>query len=160
LCPPPSDVPGAVGIPFTAENLTSDSCKLNWYFPENDGGSPISNYVVEKRETERKAWTSLSFTASRQNAVAHGLTVGKSYFFRVAAENAIGLGPFMETAAELLAKEKISEFSDLNNGDQWSKRWMNKVFLNQKDMLKNIFNTRAKVTFSTIFQFYLNHLQI
>ncbi|TNN69535.1 Titin [Liparis tanakae] len=102
------DVPGPVGIPFTAENLTSDSCKLNWYFPENDGGSPISNYVVEKRETERKAWTSLSFTASRQNAVAHGLTVGKSYFFRVAAENAIGLGPFMETAAELLAKDPIS----------------------------------------------------
>ncbi|TWW80211.1 Titin [Takifugu flavidus] len=102
------DVPGPVGIPFTAENLSSDSCKLNWFFPENDGGSPISNYVVEKREAERKAWTSVSFTASRTNAVAHGLTNGKSYFFRVAAENAIGIGPFMETAAEVVIKEPIS----------------------------------------------------
>lgn len=109
--PCPLDVPGPVGIPFTAENLSSDSCKLNWYFPENDGGSPISNYLVEKREAERKAWTSVSFTASRQNAVVHGLTMGKAYFFRVAAENAIGLGPFMETACELVVKEPISEFT-------------------------------------------------
>lgn len=108
---PPSDVPGPVGIPVTAENLSSDSCKLNWFFPENDGGSPISNYIIEKREAERKAWTSLSFTASRQNAVAHGLTIGKSYFFRVAAENAIGVGPFMATACELIVKEPMSEFS-------------------------------------------------
>lgn len=107
----PSDVPGPVGIPLTAENLSIDSCKLNWFFPENDGGSPISNYIVEKREAERKAWTSLSFVASRQNAVAHGLTTGKSYFFRVAAENAIGIGPFVETAAEVIIKEPISEFN-------------------------------------------------
>lgn len=106
-------MPGPVGIPLTAENLSLDSCKLNWFFPENDGGSPISNYVIEKREAERKAWTSLSFTASRQNAIANGLTPGKSYFFRVAAENAIGLGPFVATAAEVLIKEPISE-SDRN----------------------------------------------
>lgn len=56
----------------------------------------------------------MSFTASRTNAVAHGLTTGKSYFFRVAAENAIGLGPFVETAAEVVIKEPISEFQLIN----------------------------------------------
>lgn len=56
----------------------------------------------------------MSFTASRTNAVAHGLTNGKSYFFRVAAENAIGIGPFMETAAEVVIKEPISEFQLIN----------------------------------------------
>lgn len=100
-----------MGIPFIADNLSIDSCKLSWFFPENDGGSPISNYIIEKREADRKAWTSLSYTASRQNAVAHGLTLGKAYFFRVAAENAIGIGPFMETAAELIIKEPISELN-------------------------------------------------
>lgn len=94
-----------------AENLTIDSCKINWFFPENDGGSPISNFKIEKREADRKAWTSLSFTASRQNAIAHGLTPGKAYFFRVAAENAIGVGPFMQTAAEMVVKEPVSKFS-------------------------------------------------
>lgn len=56
----------------------------------------------------------MSFTASRTNAVAHGLTNGKSYFFRVAAENAIGIGPFVETAAEVVIKEPISEFQLIN----------------------------------------------
>lgn len=103
------DVPGPVGIPFLAENLTIDSCKLNWFFPDNDGGSPISNYIIEKREAERKAWTSVSYSASRQNAIVRGLTLGKAYFFRVAAENAIGVGPFVETAAEIIIKEPISK---------------------------------------------------
>lgn len=94
---------------MTTENLSADSCKLNWFFPENDGGSPISNFIIEKREAERKAWTSVHFTASRQNAVARGLTPGKSYFFRVAAENAIGIGPFVQTAAEVIIKEPMSE---------------------------------------------------
>lgn len=113
LCPSP-DVPGPIGIPFTTENLSIDSCKLNWFFPENDGGSPISNYVIEKREAERKAWTSVSFTASRQNAVAQGLTTGKSYFFRVAAVNAIGIGPFVATAAEVIIREPMSELTSTN----------------------------------------------
>lgn len=117
-----SDVPGPVGIPLTAETLSSDTCKLNWFFPENDGGSPISNYIVEKREAERKAWTSVYFTASRTNAVAHGLTTGKSYFFRVAAENAIGIGPFVETAAEVVIKEPISEFEQIN--ELWLKVYL------------------------------------
>lgn len=98
-----------MGIPFTAEHLTSDSCKLNWFFPEDDGGSAISNYVIEKREAERKAWTSLSYTLSRHSAVAHNLIVGKSYFFRVAAENSIGVGPFIHTAAEIVIKDPISK---------------------------------------------------
>lgn len=104
-----TDVPGPVGIPFTAEHLTSDSCKLNWFFPEDDGGSAITNYLIEKREAERKAWTSLSYSLSRHSAVAHNLILGKAYFFRVAAENAIGMGPFISTAAEIVIKDPISK---------------------------------------------------
>lgn len=98
-----------MGIPFTAKNLTTDSVKLNWFFPDNDGGSAITNYVIEKREIERKAWTSLTYTVNRHSAVAEGLTVGKGYFFRVAAMNAIGVGPFIETAAEIILQDPISK---------------------------------------------------
>lgn len=97
-----------MGIPFTAEHLTSESCKLKWFFPEDDGGSPIINYVIEKREAERKAWTSVSCSISRHSAVAHGLVPGKAYFFRVAVENAIGVGPFAATPCEIIAKDPIS----------------------------------------------------
>ena len=97
-----------MGIPFTAENLTSDSCKLNWFFPDDDGGSPITNYVIEKREEGRKAWTAVSTSVARHSAVAHGLIMGKAYFFRVAVENAIGVGPFAETPCEIIIKDPIS----------------------------------------------------
>lgn len=98
-----------MGIPFTAKNLTLDSVKLNWFFPDDDGGSAITNYVIEKREAERKAWTAASYTVNRHSAVAHNLTMGKGYFFRVAAENIIGVGPFIATAAEVIVKEPVSK---------------------------------------------------
>lgn len=99
-----------MGGPFCAENLTSESCKLHWFFPEDDGGSAISNYIIEKREAERKAWTSCSNTAGRQHAIVNNLVQGKAYFFRVAAENAIGAGPFSQTACEIVVRDPISKF--------------------------------------------------
>lgn len=96
-----------MGIPFTADNLSIDSCKLTWFFPEDDGGSPISNYIIEKREADRKAWTACSYNAARQSGVVQNLTLGKAYFFRVAPENAVGVGPFRETACEIIVKERL-----------------------------------------------------
>lgn len=88
----------------------SDSCKLNWFFPDDDGGSAISNYIIEKREADHKAWTSCSYTAGRQNAIVNNLVLKKAYFFRVAAENAIGVGPFCQTACEIVIKDRISKY--------------------------------------------------
>lgn len=83
---------------------------MTWFFPEDDGGSPISNYIIEKHEAERKAWTACSYNAARQNAVVHNLILGKGYFFRVAAENAVGVGPFRETACEIIIRERLSKW--------------------------------------------------
>lgn len=103
----PPDVPGPVGLPFAGENLTNDSCKLTWYTPEDDGGSAITNYIIEKRESDRMGWTSVTYTVTRNNAVVQGLLDGKGYFFRIAAENIIGMGPFVETDRVVLIKEPI-----------------------------------------------------
>ena len=118
-----------MGVPFTAEHLTSDSCKLNWFFPEDDGGSAITNYIIEKREAERKAWTALSYTVTRHTAAAHNLMVGKTYFFRVAAENAIGLGPFVETTCEIVIKDPISKYK-LITLDHCLRQYLSPVYLN------------------------------
>lgn len=99
-----------MGIPIVADNLGIDSCKLTWFFPEDDGGTPISNYIIEKREAERKAWTACSYNAARQSAVVNNLILGKAYFFRVAAENAVGVGQFRDTACEIIIRERLSKF--------------------------------------------------
>lgn len=102
-------MPGPVGLPFQSDNLTNDSCKLTWFSPEDDGGSPITNYVIEKREADRRAWTPVTYTVTRQNATVQGLIEGKAYFFRIAAENIIGMGPFTETPNALVIRDPISK---------------------------------------------------
>lgn len=52
-------------------------------------------------------WTSVSYTVTRNNAVVQGLLDGKGYFFRIAAENIIGMGPFIETDKMVLIKDPV-----------------------------------------------------
>lgn len=52
-------------------------------------------------------WTSVSYTVTRNNAVVQGLLDSKGYFFRIAAENIIGMGPFIETDKMVLIKDPI-----------------------------------------------------
>lgn len=96
-----------MGQPFNGENLTTDSCKLTWFTPEDDGGSAITNYIIEKREADRRGYTSVSYTVTRNNAVVQGLVDGKGYFFRIAAENIIGRGPFVDTPSQVMVKDPI-----------------------------------------------------
>lgn len=84
---------------------------MTWYTPEDDGGSAITNYIIEKRESDRMGWTSVSYTVTRNNAVVQGLIDGKGYFFRIAAENIIGMGPFIETDKMVLIKDPICKSS-------------------------------------------------
>lgn len=79
--------------------------------PERDGGSPITNYVVEKRDVRRKGWQAVDTTVKELKYTVAPLNEGSLYVFRVAAENAVGLGPFCELEDSVLAKDTFSEFS-------------------------------------------------
>uniref|UniRef100_A0A673JCH7 Titin n=1 Tax=Sinocyclocheilus rhinocerous TaxID=307959 RepID=A0A673JCH7_9TELE len=42
--------------PIEISSITSESCVLSWNLPEDDGGTDITNYIVEKRESGSTAW--------------------------------------------------------------------------------------------------------
>ncbi|NXB26222.1 TITIN protein, partial [Rhagologus leucostigma] len=52
----PIPVPGPCDKP-TVSSITRDSMTVNWEEPEHDGGSPITGYWLERKETTGKRWT-------------------------------------------------------------------------------------------------------
>ena len=86
-CPAPPSAPTGVGA--TAGNT---SATVSWTAPANDGGSPITGYVVTPF-VGTTAGTPRSFATTAAPQVITGLTNGTTYTFRVAATNAAGTGP-------------------------------------------------------------------
>ncbi|EYC10062.1 hypothetical protein Y032_0057g2745 [Ancylostoma ceylanicum] len=76
--------------------LVDAACKLSWNAPADDGNSAIVGYVVERYDDKSKKWvflartTTTSFTTDKQR-------YGSYHRFRVAAENGIGIGPYIES---------------------------------------------------------------
>jgi len=75
--------------------MTADSVSLEWKAPDSDGGSPITNYVVEMRQSGDAKWKIVN---KDLNVVETSFTVKdiswtKPLEFRVTAENKAGQGP-------------------------------------------------------------------
>lgn len=87
------DVPGPPKGPIKFDEVSSDFVTFSWEPPLNDGGVPISNYVVEIRKTDSTSWTELANTVIRTMYKASHLTTGTEYQFRVKAQNRYGSGP-------------------------------------------------------------------
>lgn len=82
-----------------ASIYTKDSNKieLSWEPPKDQGGSAITHYLIEKRESNRRTWVPCG-TVDQTIYVLDGLNIGNvSYFFRVMAQNTCGCSDPTET---------------------------------------------------------------
>lgn len=50
------DAPSPPQAPLEPTSVTKSSCVLSWRPPKDNGGSPITHYVVEKMDTETLKW--------------------------------------------------------------------------------------------------------
>uniref|UniRef100_A0A3P9PWE7 Titin n=1 Tax=Poecilia reticulata TaxID=8081 RepID=A0A3P9PWE7_POERE len=89
---------------FTVKELKKDSVTLAWDTPLNDGGAKITNYIVEKRESVRKAYTTITSNCTASSFKIEDLPEGGIFYFRVCAVNAYGQGQAVETK-----ETKVSE---------------------------------------------------
>lgn len=89
--------------PLAVSDVHAEGCKLAWDPPEDDGGEPIQQYVVEKMDTETGRWVPV-LTTKEPGAEITGLIPGKDYKFRVKAVNPEGESEPLETEKAIAAK--------------------------------------------------------
>uniref|UniRef100_A0A3P9CQI4 Titin n=1 Tax=Maylandia zebra TaxID=106582 RepID=A0A3P9CQI4_9CICH len=94
--------------PVEISGISSESCTLSWSEPADDGGTDISNYIVEKRESgsaNMKSYKTVTTECRKTLYRISGLEEGVYYFFRVLPENIYGVGEPCETAEAVLVCE-------------------------------------------------------
>ena len=91
---------------------------LSWQCPETDGGSPVVQYIIEKRDVTRAAgtggamWMVCGTVAATELSIRVGkLLQGNSYLFRVSAENRVGAGPPTELPEPVTARLPFGTFA-------------------------------------------------
>ena len=94
--------------PLDVSNVTKHGCKLKWKRPEDDGGSPIEYYEIEKLDPLSGTWIPCA-RATEPEANITGLLEGKPYKFRVKAVNKEGDSEELEADKSIIAKNPFSE---------------------------------------------------
>ena len=111
--------------PLEVSEVTKKSCLLKWKPSEDNGGSPIIHYEIEKFEESLGSWLPAGNTKGCSINI-RSLVEGKSYKFQVRAVNKDGDSPDLETENFILAKDEFDKPSPpgkpkmVNWGPNWA----------------------------------------
>lgn len=83
---------------------TSSIIEIKWNPPKDDGGSAVTNYIIERQQAAQCLWTKLGdVSADKTTFRDRNVTHGKKYNYRIYAENPEGLSDTLETADSIMA---------------------------------------------------------
>lgn len=98
--------PGPPEGPLEVFDVHKEGCTVKWKVPLDDGGSPITGYLLEKMDVETNKWVPCGRTDGELECQVKGLITGKKYKFRVRAKNDEGESePLEGPADEVLIKD-------------------------------------------------------
>lgn len=98
---PPEDKPVITGV-------NKFAIKMTWKEPEDNGGAPITGYIVEKCDVQTGAWRRAATSKTPFSAV-DCLEEFKEYKFRVLAENMIGISEPGPESDVILTREQVPD---------------------------------------------------
>lgn len=95
--------------PLEVTDVTKKSCKLKWKKPEDDGGSPITEYEIEKMDMATGKWVRVTKVPAKDSlkepeVEITNLEPGNEYKFRVTAVNKEGDSEPLTTTKSIIAK--------------------------------------------------------
>jgi len=93
---------------LSVSEMTENTVNLKWAEPSDNGGCIIKQYVIEKREASKRAWQREGVATDTEYQVI-ALNTGTPYLFQVAAENEVGVGPFVELSKAVAPRSQFGE---------------------------------------------------
>ena len=98
----PYNVPDKPEGPLLISDITDTGARVEWQKPLNDGGSPITGYLIKRRDIERPVWVKCGrVTADSFSYTIKDLMIGCEYVVQIFAENSEGL------SLPLVSEDKI-----------------------------------------------------
>lgn len=111
-----ADEPGPPRGPLEISGMTKTSFTIKWQVPEDDGGSPITEYIIEMKETSKKTWQKIGTTKEDITYIGVSeLKTDVSYDFRITAKNKIGAGPPYVSEEPIIAGKRLTPPSPPTN---------------------------------------------
>lgn len=101
----PFDEPGAPGH-LKATDWDKDHVDLEWTPPKDDGGAPVTSYIIEKKDKFGDWEKALEVPSDQLKATVPDLIEGQPYQFRVRAVNAAGPGEPSNETPTIIAKPR------------------------------------------------------
>ena len=104
-----TEVPGCPEL-IEMTNLEKTSATLRWKKPKYDGGSPLTAFIIERREEFKDTWVK----EKQVDTYVHSLQVKdlvpeNKYYFRVSAKNNIGVGEPIELQEPIVPSKPVGK---------------------------------------------------
>ncbi|XP_030585511.1 immunoglobulin-like and fibronectin type III domain-containing protein 1 [Archocentrus centrarchus] len=98
------DRPGPPEGPVKTVETSSSIIEIKWNPPKDDGGSAVTNYIIERQQTGQSLWTNLGDVSGDKTSFRdRNVTHGKKYKYHIYAENPEGMSDALETADSIMA---------------------------------------------------------
>ena len=109
------DPPGCPSQPEVIDSGCS-FIKINWKKPVNDGGNPVTGYMVEMKHVDDTEWIPCnSFPTKTTEYTATNLVEGQTYELRVKAVNEAGPGAPSKPCKPQKAEPPICKLHNLSS---------------------------------------------
>ncbi|XP_010866615.2 immunoglobulin-like and fibronectin type III domain-containing protein 1 isoform X2 [Esox lucius] len=92
------DKPGPPEGPVKILETTSTLIELQWGAPMDDGGSPVTNYIIERQQVGQTIWKEIgNVTADKTTYKDMNVVHGKLYIYKIYAVNPEGTSDALQT---------------------------------------------------------------
>lgn len=93
----PTDKPTPPLGPIDIIEASAACINFKWRTPKNDGGSPVTDYILERQQIGRNSWKKLGKIGPEPKYRDADVDHGRKYCYHIRAETDQGLSEMMET---------------------------------------------------------------